>query len=56
MVDKILRLHSGSVDYLGSRDEFAAILQQRRQSLAEAKNAQAKGMAPQKPKAVGGRT
>ncbi|MEP0944646.1 MAG: type I secretion system permease/ATPase [Rhizobiaceae bacterium] len=47
VVDKILRLHSGSVDYLGSRDEFAEILQQRRKSLAEAQKAQAAASQPQ---------
>lgn len=51
VVDKILRLHSGTLDYLGTRDEFAKILQQRRQSLAEAQKQQA--TAPQA-KAVGG--
>lgn len=53
VVDKILRLHSGSLDYLGTREEFAQILQQRRQSLAEAQKAQT--AAPQA-KAVGGRS
>lgn len=50
VVDKILRLHSGSLDYLGTREEFAQILQQRRQSLAEAQKA--KSAVPQA-KAVG---
>ena len=50
VVDKILRLHSGSLDYLGTREEFAQILQQRRQSLAEAQKAQS---AVPKAKAVG---
>ncbi len=56
VVDKILRLHSGSVDYLGSRDEFARILQQRRKRLAEAKEAQAASAASQKPQPIGGKS
>ncbi|NRB30332.1 MAG: type I secretion system permease/ATPase [Rhizobiaceae bacterium] len=50
VVDQILRLHSGSLDYLGTREEFAQILQQRRQSLAEAQKAQS---AVPKAKAMG---
>jgi len=36
VVDKILRLHSGTVDYFGERDAFAALLQEKRKDLAKA--------------------
>ena len=36
LVDQILRLHSGMVDYMGTRDRFAALLRERRKDIAEA--------------------
>ena len=36
LVDQILRLHSGMVDYMGTRDRFAALLKERRKDIAEA--------------------
>ena len=41
LVDQILRLHSGSVDYLGTRDRFAALLKERRQDMAKSATATA---------------
>lgn len=39
VVDKILRLHTGKVDFHGSRDEFVALLQKHRKQAEAAKKA-----------------